>query len=166
MSIKKITPVHKIYDALKKHYNLKTDKQLSEFIDVDYNLLMQWKRRGEIVRLDSFLIKCTGVNPVWLRTGEGEMFMPSTPPILTQGVIFASTHKELTSEEAEAVRIMRDCPELLNVIRLWKLMDADTQKDIRRCIQKEILLQDLLKERYGTKISLKGNLEDALHNID
>jgi transcriptional regulator with XRE-family HTH domain len=43
----------------------------------------------------------------------------------------------LTPEEAEAIRIMRECPEALSVVRMMGAVDSDTQKDIQRIAETE-----------------------------
>jgi len=60
-------------------------------------------------------------------------------------------HQALTPGEAEALRIMRECPEALAVVRMMGDVDSDTQKDILRIAEKEKLLQDMIKERIDKK---------------
>lgn len=43
----------------------------------------------------------------------------------------------ISSEEAEALRIMRECPEALSVVRMMGAVDNDTQKDIQRIAETE-----------------------------
>jgi len=74
MSRKKTSNVRNIFSRLKEYYNLPSDKALSEFLEVSYDILMQWKRRNSLPRYDVFLLKCPGINTDFLDTGEGEIF--------------------------------------------------------------------------------------------
>lgn len=58
----------------------------------------------------------------------------------------SKVHAGLSPEEFEAVRIMRECPEALSVVRMMGAVDSDTQKDILRSAEKEKLLQDMIRE--------------------
>jgi len=87
MSRKKTSNVKNIFSRLEEYYNLPSDKALSEFLEVDYDVLMQWKRRGRLPRYDAFLLKCPGINTDFLDTGEGEMF--SKPLNSNEKVIIA-----------------------------------------------------------------------------
>lgn len=55
----------------------------------------------------------------------------------------------LTPAEAEMIRIAREVPEVMAVVRMMGAVDSDTQKDIQRGAEKEKLMYDLMKERKG-----------------
>lgn len=57
----------------------------------------------------------------------------------------------LTPEEYEMIRIARECPEAVAVVRMMGAVDSDTQKDIQRSAEKEKLMYDLIKERRNKK---------------
>lgn len=61
----------------------------------------------------------------------------------------SKVHEGLSPDEYEAVRIIRECPEALSVVRMMGAVDSDTQKDILRSAEKEKLLQDMIKERLN-----------------
>lgn len=64
-----------IFDAIKKYYNLRTYRELSEFLGVKEGTLNAWKARNSIGDVDVFLTKCKWMSYEWLRTGQGEMFI-------------------------------------------------------------------------------------------
>lgn len=79
---------------------------------------------------------------------RGALGMVSEP---ATGYGISTTPQALTPGEAEALRIMRECPEALAVVRMMGDVDSDTQKDILRIAEKEKLLQDMIKERIDKK---------------
>jgi hypothetical protein len=81
MQEKKIQNVEIIFEELKKHYNLKTYRELARFLDVKEGTLFAWKARNSIGDIDAVIAKCKGISYEWLKTGEGEMF---TPPIVAE----------------------------------------------------------------------------------
>ena len=85
------------------------------------------------------------VNPDWLETGAGEVMEPDERFAVTQ------LFDQISPAEAEALRIMRECPEALAVVRMMGDMDSDTQKDIQRIAEKEKRLQDLIREQENKK---------------
>jgi len=74
MQDKKLHTVASIFDDLKKHYNLKTYRELAAFLDIKEGTLNAWKTRNSIGDIDAILTKCRGLSYDWLTRGEGEMF--------------------------------------------------------------------------------------------
>jgi transcriptional regulator with XRE-family HTH domain len=71
-----------------------------------------------------------------------------------QETIYAASRvmEAVSRAEAEALRIMRECPEALAVVQMMGAVDSDTQKDIQRIAETEKrtfeklqLLQELKK---------------------
>ena len=71
------------------------------------------------------------VNEQWLAYGTGEIMEPDEKYSVT------GLYDKISPEEAEALRIMRECPEALSVVRMMGAVDADTQKDIQRIAETE-----------------------------
>ena len=59
----------------------------------------------------------------------------------------ASVVEGLSPAEYEMIKIARECPEAVAVVRMMGAVDSDTQKDIQRVAEKEKLMYDLMKER-------------------
>lgn len=59
-------------NAIKAHFNLKTNKAFADFLGISSQAISNWYSRNTF---DAELIytKCVGVNPAWLLTGEGSM---------------------------------------------------------------------------------------------
>lgn len=78
MQDKKLHKVEFIFNAVKKHYNLRTYRELSEFLGVKEGTLNAWKARNSIGNVEVFITKCKGMSYNWLITGQGEMFNPGS----------------------------------------------------------------------------------------
>jgi hypothetical protein len=100
------------------------------------------------------------LNHDWLKDGIGEMLIDgyskykqtagqaetlSKEKELKYGV--ARVIQDLTPAEAEMIRIARESPEAMAVVRMMGGVDSDTKKDIQRGAEKEKLMYDLMKER-------------------
>ncbi len=104
----------------------------------------------------------------WVMTGEGNMTIQPDPypkgvQNFTDTAIQAETLskekeleygvtrviQDLTPAEAEMIRIARESPEAMAVVRMMGAVDSDTKKDIQRGAEKEKLMYDLMKERQG-----------------
>lgn len=93
------------------------------------------------------------INRVWYETGEGAMRLPITGTSQEQSHFSESSRPavDLTPEELEMIRIARECPEVVSVVRLMGEMDRDAQKAIQSRAEEKKLLQDLMKERLERK---------------
>lgn len=58
-------------ERLKKVNNIKTNIDLSNFVEVDNTTISQWKKRNKIPKLHDIINKCDNIDLNWLLTGEG-----------------------------------------------------------------------------------------------
>ena len=99
--------------------------------------------------VDKILLWChyESINPDYILLGEG----PATVAEPLSGYRVVGAVQELTPVEYEMIRIARECPEAVAVVRMMGAVDSDTQKDIQRGAEKEKLMFDLKKERQERK---------------
>lgn len=65
----------KILNALQDHLNLKSFKELAEYLEIETSLLYSWVRHDKISGTGKILAKCRYLNNQWLETGEGPMII-------------------------------------------------------------------------------------------
>lgn len=151
MQEKNISRAKIVLNALKKNYGLKTYGQLADMLGVKQNTLSSWINRDS---LDENLIyrRCDGVSYNFLVSGEGEAF-PNTKvaEIDLNNYSVKTIHEGLTPEEAEALRIMRECPEAKSIVKMLADMDRGAQKEIQARVEEKKLLLELMKERQEKK---------------
>jgi len=125
MSTTKSANVEKIFDLLKDHFKLQTDRELADYIGVDFRTLAAWKSRGKIAKPDIFLNKCRGLSYEWLKTGQGEMFIaePSTCYEV------ARVHRLIDPEEEKLLEAMREFPEAREAMEIF-LQLSDRKRKI------------------------------------
>lgn len=132
MQEKKITRAKIVLEKLREFYGFKTFGKLANFLGVKQNTLSSWISRDS---LDEDLIfrKCEGISYDWIRTGEGEMLLPSVKDGLEAYTKDQSYSLSLTIADPVLVDIVRilqdDLPELkekvLNILKARKeLKDA------------------------------------------
>lgn len=59
---------------LQNHYGYKKDTDFAKYLGISSQLLSKWKTRGTY-DIEVLYTKCTHINPEWLITGNGEMFL-------------------------------------------------------------------------------------------
>lgn len=69
--------VGKIFDKLTTIYKLDGREGLAKFLDVKYQTLKGWERRGNIADIKPFLFKCQNISPKFLETGEPPIYVGS-----------------------------------------------------------------------------------------
>jgi hypothetical protein len=136
MSTHKSTKVQKVFLRLREHYNLPSDKALSVFLGVDYDKLMQWKKRDRIPRLDVFLVKCTGISTKFLETGEGEMFPlasqePQYMPRVSDGGVKEDGASWQAKPDPLEIAFLADWKSLSDVgkMRIWTLLKEEKERE-------------------------------------
>lgn len=63
----------KIIHALKDHLNIKSDKELAAFFEIDVKKIYSWKKNGNITNTLRIYDKLRYLNMDWLETGTGPM---------------------------------------------------------------------------------------------
>lgn len=137
MQDKKQHNVEFIFDTLKKHYKLRTYRELAVFLGVKEGTLNAWKARDRIGDVDIILTKCKGLSYDWLKTGEGEMFKGV-------GADDGEGRAALGGYQHPNLKIQK-------IVEMLETMDENTQEDILLSVEKEKLLRDLLQEKRDKK---------------
>jgi len=135
MQDKNLHKVEFVFDSLKKHFKLKTYRELAAFLGVKEGTLNAWKARGRIGDVDLVLTKCKGLSYDWLKTGEGEMFRPAGEGE-GRAALGGYQHPDLKIQK---------------IVEMLESMDENTKEDILLSVEKEKLLRDLLQEKRDKK---------------
>lgn len=86
MSRKKYANAQKILDALITHWKLDGYPDLARHIDVPYQTVMAWKKRGRLGNYIPFIDK--GISVDWLESGEGGPFPQPKPEVSDPGTTY------------------------------------------------------------------------------
>ena len=125
MSRKKYANAQEVLERLIKEWNLEGYPELAKHVDVPYQTLMAWKKRGKIGNYLPFINKCISLS--WLETGEGPIFNQhpasrglTCPPLssdgatpdyysqsIKKGLHGAALSLELTDTEYDLIRHFR-----------------------------------------------------------
>lgn len=136
MSIKKYAKVHERLEAVINYYGLKGYPALAKFLDVPYQTVMAWKKRGSIGDYASFMDKCPGISLEWLKTGDGEMFPGGgerastiqTVNDVTKKYEVVKIHRELLPWEAELLDALKIFPDAREAMEAFLQLPPRKQK--------------------------------------
>lgn len=78
------------------------------------------------------------INPSWLLTGEGEMFLPK--PTSTKGRLFFARSKQSSKEDEEAIGVLD------KIVQMLDGMPIEDLRDIQKHIEKEKRIKELENE--------------------
>lgn len=83
-----------IISRIKSAYNLKSDTELADFLDIPPTTLSSWKVRNSI-DIDKIYAKCVDINWDYLITGRGEAFFNGDQEIDSKEIFNDHTNSEM-----------------------------------------------------------------------
>ena len=66
-----------ILNDIRFHYKFKNNAEFARFLEITPQNLSNWYKRNTF-DIEKIYTKCEGINPTWLLTGKGQMFLSAT----------------------------------------------------------------------------------------